>query len=201
MKPLGRDFYLRPTEEVARDLLGKVIVRQARGRRVSIRIVEVEAYLGIDDPAAHTYGGRRTPRNEPMWGAGGHAYVYFTYGMHHCMNAVTRAGSVPEAVLIRGGEPLEGIAAMRRRRGPGRRVHELARGPACVCAALAVDRRHSGLDLTTGETVWIEPGEPIADDAVARAPRVGVDYAGDAASWPLRFLLRDHPCVSKPPSR
>ncbi len=201
MRPLTRDFYLRPTEDVARELLGAVIVRQERGRRVSIRVVEVEAYLGVDDPAAHTYGGRRTARNEPMWGRGGHAYVYFTYGMHHCLNAVTRDAGTPEAVLIRGGEPLEGVATMRRRRGPGRRDHELARGPACVCAALALDRRHSGVDLTTGQALWIEPGDSVSDDAVVRAPRIGVDYAGESARWPLRFLVRDHRCVSKPPPR
>lgn len=201
MPILDRDFYLRPTEAVARDLLGRVLVAGSRGKRVAIRLVEVEAYLGIDDPAAHTYRGRRTERVAPMWGEGGHAYVYFTYGMHHCLNAVTRAEGTPEAVLIRGGEAVEGLAAMRRRRGPTHEDAVLARGPACVCVALALDRRHSGLDLTTGRTLWIEEGEPFADDAVTTAPRVGVDYAGGAAAWPLRFLVRGHPSVSKPPPR
>ncbi|MBK7976107.1 MAG: DNA-3-methyladenine glycosylase [Deltaproteobacteria bacterium] len=199
MKILPREFYLRPTAEVARDLLGRVVVAGARGKRVAIRLVEVEAYLGIADPAAHTFRGRRTERVRPMWGPGGHAYVYFTYGMHHCLNAVTRAEGRPEAVLIRAGEPVEGVATMRRRRGPTHRDAALARGPACVCVALGLDRRHSGLDLTTGRTLWIEEGEPLVDEAVATAPRVGVDYAGDAAAWPLRFLARGHPSVSKPP--
>jgi len=197
-KALTRDFYLRPTRDVARDLLGCVIVRRERGRDVAIRIVEVEAYLGIEDPAAHTYRGRRTARVEPMWGPGGHIYVYFTYGMHHCMNAVTREQGTPEAVLIRAGEPLEGLTTMRRRRGP-RADRDLARGPACVCVALGVDRRHSGLDLTTGRKLWIEEGERVADAQVSRAPRIGVPYAGAAAAWPLRFLVRDHPCVSGRP--
>lgn len=183
---------------VARDLLGRVLVSDAGGERVAGRIVEVEAYRSSGDPASHAFRGR-TPRNAVMFGPPGHAYVYFTYGMHHCLNAVTRAEGRPEAVLIRAGEPVEGVATMRRRRGPTHRDAALARGPACVCVALGLDRRHSGLDLTTGRTLWIEEGEPLVDEAVATAPRVGVDYAGDAAAWPLRFLARGHPSVSKPP--
>lgn len=196
--PLPRSFYLRPTETVAHDLLGRTFVRSLGGRRLSVRIVEVEAYLGIDDAACHTHRGRRTPRVEPMWGSGGLAYVYFTYGMHHCVNVVTRAAGEPEAVLIRAGEPLEGISAMARRRPAGTPENRLAAGPACLAAALSIDRTLSGHDLCLGRTLWIEEGSPIPDADRLRAPRVGVAYAGDAADWPLRFAVRGSRSISKP---
>jgi len=107
--PLPRSFYLRPTAEVAVDLLGRLLVRREGRRRRVVRIVEVEAYLGIEDRAAHTFGGRRTPRVEPMWGEGGHAYVFLVYGMHCCLNVVTREAGTPEAILIRAGEPVAGF--------------------------------------------------------------------------------------------
>ena len=117
MERLERDFFARRTETVARDLIGRVLVAVVRGRRRAGVIVETEAYLGVKDRAAHTFGGRRTERNEPMWMDAGTAYVYFTYGMHHCMNLSTVGEGVPEAVLIRALEPVEGIQAMRRARG------------------------------------------------------------------------------------
>lgn len=184
LAPLGRRFYQRPTRVVARDLLGKLLVRRLREGTAAVRITEVEAYLGVRDPAAHTYGGRRTPRNETMWGEGGRLYVYFTYGMHHCANVVTRAAGVPEAVLLRGGVPVagEGLIAARR---AGR-----LDGPAKLCQGLGIDRALDGADLTGGGEVW------LAADAFAcrpvwvrRLPRVGVAYAGEAAGWPLRLLL------------
>jgi DNA-3-methyladenine glycosylase len=195
-EPLRRAFYLRPTEEVARDLLGRLLVKRERGHRLAIRIVEVEAYLGIDDAACHTFGGRRTPRVEPMWGAGGHAYVYFTYGMHHCVNVVTREAGVPEAVLVRAGEPVEGADVMASRRPRTTPRERLTSGPACLAAALGLDRHHSGLDLVTGERLWIEPGTPVPEAEIERSGRVGVGYAGDASAWPLRFFVRGSRAVS-----
>lgn len=189
LAPLDRGFYQRPTRAVARDLLGKLLIRQLPEGLVAVRLVEVEAYLGVVDPAAHTFGGRRTRRNEVMWGEGGNLYVYFTYGMHHCCNVVTLRAGQPEAVLLRGalavcGEPL--IVARRNGRG-GR---QLLDGPAKLCQGLAIDLGTNGADLTAGDAVW------LASDAVScraawvrRRRRVGVAYAGDAASWPLRFLL------------
>ncbi len=197
--PLPRPFFLRPTVDVARDLLGRTLVRRERGRRLSLRIVEVEAYLGIDDPAAHTWRGRRTPRVEPMWGVGGLAYVYFTYGLHHCMNVVTGAAGDPQAVLIRAGEALEGAEMMARRRPPKTKPERLAAGPACLTSSLGIDRGLSGHDLVFGERLWLEAGEPAGDDEVSAAPRIGVDYAGAAAAWPLRFFVSASRAVSVRP--
>lgn len=184
LAPLGRRFYQRPTRVVARDLLGKLLVRRLPEGTAAVRITEVEAYLGVRDPAAHTYGGRRTPRNETMWGEGGRLYVYFTYGMHHCANVVTRAAGVPEAVLLRGGVPVagEGVIAARR---AGR-----LDGPAKLCQGLGIDRALDGADLTGGGEVWLAADAFACRPAwVRRLPRVGVAYAGEAAGWPLRLLL------------
>ena len=195
--PLPRDFYDRPTLRVARDLLGCVLVHDAPEGRTAGRIVEVEAYRGPRDRGAHTFGGRRTARNEVMWGPPGHAYVYFTYGMHFCMNAVTRPGGVPEAVLLRALEPLDGLDRMRQRRGAARRVSDahLARGPANLCRAMGVDRSHDGADLVLSP-LRIVPDRSFAAREIARTARIGIDYAGEWAAKPWRFVVRGHPCVS-----
>ena len=148
---LPRSFYARAAHEVAPDLLGQVLVRIfPDGARASVRIVEVEAY-GPDDPASHAFRGE-TPRNTVMFGPPGHLYVYFTYGMHHCMNVVTGEGS---AVLLRAAEPLEGEEEMVVRRGRERPV-DLCSGPGRLTQALAVDRRDDGLDLVAGQGLWLE---------------------------------------------
>jgi len=178
--------------DVAQDLLGKILVHATPDGVVAVRLNEVEAYLGVDDPACHTFGGRRTRRTETMWGEAGRAYVYLIYGMHHCLNVVTVGEGVPEAVLIRGGVPVLGNRLVRRRRGPNVPRRNLADGPGKLCSALAVTRAENGLDLC-------DPGSPLtirsdglgfSDRSPDRLPRVGVDYAGEAASWPLRFRLR-----------
>ena len=190
-RPLPRRFYVRSPEEVARDLLGRYLVREAGGDRFVIRLVETEAYLGATDPAAHTYRGRRTQRVASMYLGGGHAYVYFTYGMHHCLNVVCGEVDSGTAVLLRGGDPIEGEARMLARRGlrEGGKRSSVARGPACLCQALGVDRRLDGVSLLAGE-LRLCAGEPVADAEVERSPRIGVAYAGEAASWPLRFSVR-----------
>jgi len=178
---------------VARDVLGRVLVHtQERSRRAG-RIVEVEAYRGADDPASHAYRGR-TRRNEVMFGPPGHAYIYFTYGMHHCLNLVTGPVGKAEAVLIRAIEPLEGIEEMTRCRR-GAPLERLGRGPGCVAEALGLDRRHNGLDLTQGE-LWIAD-QPAQREGhgVARSQRIGISVAQDRA-W--RFFLAGHPSVSGP---
>jgi DNA-3-methyladenine glycosylase len=198
LRPLPRSFYRRSAEVVARDLLGRYLVRDLGGERLVLRLVETEAYLGARDRASHAWNGRRTARTETMYQEGGHAYVYFVYGMHWCLNAVTGPADHAEAVLLRAGEPLAGEARMRRRRGlPGGRASELASGPARLCQALGIDRSSNGAALWRGE-LRLCAGEPAAEAEIAVAPRVGVAYAGDAAKWPLRFALRGNANVSRP---
>jgi DNA-3-methyladenine glycosylase len=197
-RALARSFYLGPTLRVARALLGKVLVHETARGRAAGRIVEVEAYRGPNDRAAHSAGGRRTPRNEVMYGPPGHAYVYFIYGIHHCMNVVTRPPDVPEAVLIRALEPLDGLPLMRARRGlAGGPEWRLCRGPGALCQALGVGRPQNGADLVTG-LLRILDAPPVPAALVARAPRIGVDYAGADALRPWRFLVRGSAAVSGP---
>lgn len=189
LAPLEREFYQRPTRTVARDLLGKLLVRRLPEGIVAVRLVEIEAYLGIGDPAAHTFGGRRTTRNEVMWGEGGHLYVYFTYGMHHCCNVVTLRAGTPEAVLLRGAVPVLGEPLILARRS-GRAGKRLLDGPARLCQGLGIDLDANGADLTSGDATWLaSDGVSCRQAWIRRLPRVGVAYAGDAARWPLRFLL------------
>lgn len=186
------------SKTVARDLIGRRLVRIIDGRRVGGRIVETEAYLGVEDRAAHSYGGRRTARNEAMYLPGGHAYVYFIYGMHYCMNVVCAAADDPQAVLIRAIEPEEGIDLMSERRPKARRREDLTSGPAKLTSALAIDRGLNGASLVTGEALWIEPGRPVSPRRIVTGPRVGIGYAGRWARRPLRYADRRSSCVSKP---
>lgn len=173
---------------MAEALLGKVLVRATAEGAVAVRLTEVEAYLGVHDRACHTHGGRRTDRVASMWGPAGHAYVYRIYGLHHCVNVVTVGEGCPEAVLLRGGQVVEGQGLATRRRGPGRR---LADGPGMLCQAAAIDLADDGRDLCdpAGGLWLVDDGLRPASSAVVRVPRVGVAYAGDAAGWPLRFLV------------
>lgn len=189
---LSRGFYQRPTVDVARDLLGKVLVRTSRGGLVAVRLTEVEAYLGPDDPACHTFGGLRTPRVASMWGAAGHAYVYLVYGMHHCLNLVTVGRESGEAVLLRGGVPIVGTPLVRARRGVSVADSSLCDGPGKLCQALAVTRDDDGHDLCgrRSRIYLVDDGVEVLEANVRRGPRIGVDYAGEAARWPLRFRYR-----------
>jgi len=195
---LGREFYRRAeTLVVARGLLGKLLVVPAEdGARVSGRVVEVEAYVGTDDRASHAHGGRRTARTETMYAAGGVAYVYLVYGLHHQFNVVTGPQGEPHAVLVRALEPTEGVEVMRRRRAV-REDRALASGPGKLCRALAIDRGFDGEDLT-GARVWLEDdGFRVEPSQVAAGPRVGVAYAAEDARRPYRFWLRGNAFVSK----
>ena len=198
-RPLPRAFYRRPAESVARDLLGRYLVRRLEGERLVLRLVETEAYLGAADRASHAWNGRRTARNASLYLAGGHAYVYLIYGLHHCLNVVTGDAGVGSAVLLRAGEPVTGKLQMKENRGWQRPLGagDLAGGPGKLCRALAVDRRHDGASLMGGE-LTLARGEPTPPERVAVGPRVGVEYAGDAARWPLRFAERDNLEVSRP---
>jgi DNA-3-methyladenine glycosylase len=184
----------------ARRLLGQRLVRVVDGRRLAGRIVEVEAYLGPRDRAAHTFGGRRTARNASMWLGGGFAYVYFTYGMHYCLNVVCGSADSGTAVLLRALEPTEGLEAMRARRPAARRATDLCSGPARLTQALGIDRALDGADLLRGDALWIEPAtrRALPAERIAAAPRIGVGYAGDWARRPLRFFVRGDPNVSRP---
>jgi len=197
---LAATFYARPTAEVARRLLGRVLVSDVRSRRTAGRIVETEAYVGPHDPACHAWGGRRTPRCEWLYGPPGTAYIYFTYGMHWCLNAVTEAPGYPAAVLIRALEPLAGLETMRRRRG-GVPDGQLCSGPARLCEALGITGALNGVSLARRAAAGESPLRIVSDgrrpstrSRVAVTPRIGVTRAAD---WPLRFLLKDSPWASR----
>jgi DNA-3-methyladenine glycosylase len=177
---LGPEFFDRDTVTVARDLLGKVLVRKVRGMELWGRLVEVEAYLGPDDRCAHSYGGHRSPRNEVMYGPGGFAYVYFTYGMHHCLNFVTREEGVPQAVLIRALEP-----------GPG---VDRCSGPGLLCRSLDIDRALNGAALAPPALYLVDDG--VKPGPIFVTPRIGVG-SGEWSDRPLRFAV-DSPYLSRP---
>ena len=186
--PMDRAFYDRPVLEVARDLLGMVVVHG----NVAVRLTEVEAYASDIDPASHAFRGR-TPRNAVMFGPGGHAYVYFTYGMHFCMNLVCGPAGTAGAVLLRAGEVVEGLEHARARRGEAS-VRDLARGPARLTKAMGVDRALDGADVTRrGSPLTVVRGEAVTDDVVRRGPRVGVSAA---AEQPWRLWIDGEPTVS-----
>lgn len=194
---LEREFYLREdTIAVARDLLGKlIIVPMADGQRVSGMIVETEAYLGVIDKAAHSFGGRRTPRNEVSYGLGGQAYVFFIYGMYNQLNLVTGPADHPHVVLIRAVEPVEGIEIMRERRGPMKDTN-LTSGPGKLCIAFAIDRNLNGEDLL-GDRIWLEDHRSFSDNEIAVGKRIGIDYAGEDAEKPWRFWVNSISYVSR----
>ncbi len=182
---------------VARRLLGQRLVRMVDGVRLAGTIVEVEAYLGPADRASHTWGGRHTRRNATMWRGGGFAYVYFTYGMHHCLNVVCSlpAGS---AVLLRALEPTEGLDVMFSRRAAARDPLDLCRGPARLTAALGIDLAQDGLDLRRSAALSIERRRrrALPMRLIAATARIGVGYAGDWAARRLRFHIKGSPHVS-----
>jgi DNA-3-methyladenine glycosylase len=190
-RPLPTSFYDRPTEEVARELLGAVLEHRLDDGIVRGRIVETEAYLGPHDPACHAVAGLTT-RTRTLHGPPGRAYVYFIYGMHWCFNAVTREAGHGSAVLIRALEPLSGIEQMRRRRGVRRDV-DLTSGPARLCDAFGIARAQDGVRLDRGP-LRILQGDVVPDDEVLVTPRIGIRKAAD---WPMRFLVKGNRFVSK----
>jgi DNA-3-methyladenine glycosylase len=196
LKTLPASFYARDTEVVARELLGAVLECTVRGVRCRGRIVETEAYTGEEDLACHAAAGR-TARTEVLYGPPGHAYVYFIYGMHWCVNAVTRRAGEPSAVLIRAVEPMEGIEAMRRRRGV-RSDREFTNGPGKLCEAFGITGpRFHGASLISSP-LRILAGDPVPDSDVLVTPRIGISKA---AQEPLRWIIRGNPFVSGRSSR
>ena len=194
---LSREFFTRSdTVQIARDLLGKLlVVPTADGTRVSGMIVETEAYLGIEDRAAHSHGGRRTQRNEITYAEGGHVYVFFVYGMYYQLNFVTGMVDHPHVILIRAIEPAEGVEIMRERRGkmPDK---NLTSGPGKLCIALDIDRELNGEDLLA-EKIWVEDYRSFSNDEIAIGKRIGIDYAGEDANKPWRFWVKGNPFVSR----
>jgi DNA-3-methyladenine glycosylase len=190
---LRRSFYEQPTIEVARQLLGKYLIRKHPDGTTVGRIVETEAYIGPTDKACHASRGR-TPRTEIMFGRAGHAYVYMIYGFHYMLNIVTEAADFPAAVLIRAVEPLEGLPLMQSRRQT-EQLHSLASGPGKLCRAFAIDRTLNGNDVC-GRVLYLnDHGEPAPK--VVTTPRIGVDYAGKWKHKPWRFLIKGNEFVSK----
>jgi DNA-3-methyladenine glycosylase len=188
----ARSWFDRSAAEVAPDLLGALLIHDTASGLIAGRIVEVEAYLGPEDLAAHSSRGR-TPRNAVMFGAPGHLYVYLVYGMHHCANVVCGPGDKPEAVLLRAAAITEGVALARERRGGVTDVR-LASGPGNLAAAFGIDRRHNGQDLLSGPIRLAMPSEAVQ---VERSQRVGVDYAGVWTDRPLRYMVRNDPHRSR----
>ena len=197
MKKLNYYFYNRSdVVNIARQLLGKVLVTQWDGVVTSGRIVETEAYRGITDRASHAWNGRRTRRTEVMYEDGGKGYIYLCYGIHHLFNVVTNIKETPHAVLVRAVEPLEGVSIMLQRTGKKKPDRTLTSGPGNVSKALGLQVSHSGVSL-------LEEGVFIADDGyllkqkdIVTTTRIGVDYAGEDALLPYRFFIRDNVYVS-----
>ncbi len=205
-----RRWFRRSPERLARDLLGVVLVRVLDdGTRLAGRIVETEAYLGVEDRAAHSFGGHRSQRNESMYARAGTAYVYFTYGMHHCFNVVCGDVDEPVAVLVRAIEPVEGLEQMRVHRSTRQRrtplaASDLCSGPGKLCQALAIDRSLDGEDMCTSGRLFLERSArvgsgvgPIETGRIGVSPRIGVASAGEWARKPLRWFCTDSPHVSR----
>lgn len=192
---LSREFYERDTLLVARELLGKYLVRKTHEGITTGKIVEVEAYIGPGDAAAHTYKGLRSKRTEIAFGPGGFAYVYLIYGMYHCFNVVTNVAEKPEVVLIRALEPVDGLELMMKRRKTSK-VTNLCSGPGKLCVAMDITKRDNGMDLC-GDSLYITYGSEVMEKDIAATPRINIDYAGEAKNYPWRFIIKDNKYVSR----
>lgn len=202
MKKLSLDFYLsQNVVQTARQLLGKVLVTNIDGIHTSARIVETEAYVAITDRASHSYNGRRTNRNEHMYAEGGTSYVYICYGMHHLFNVVTNESEIPDAVLIRAAEPLEGIEAMLKRTGKMKPDFSLTKGPGNMSRALGISKIHSGVKLTGHGLFVAEDGIEYPANSIGASKRIGIDGAGEDALLPYRFYVKGNRFVSGSPVR
>lgn len=199
MQTLTADFYRREdTVQIAKDLLGKLIVTEIDGLRTSARIVETEAYKAPDDKACHAYMNRNTKRTSTMFLAGGVAYIYLCYGIHHLFNVVTGPAGAAHAVLIRAVEPIEGEAIMMERRGLENVKPQLTAGPGVMSKALGIHKQYDGISLMEKPgLIRIEEFSSVPDTAIIAGPRIGIDYAEECIDWPWRFYLDNCPWVSK----
>jgi len=190
---IEREFYDRNTVDVAKDLLGKILVRVIDGKVISGMIVESEAYRSIDDPASHSYRGK-TDRNSVMFGEVGHAYVYFTYGNHYCLNIVAKEGTTPAgAVLIRAIEPIEGVSYMRRYRKTSD-PYGLTNGPGKLTQAFKITKKQNGVDVTTKKELYVTDGKHVNESKIVATSRIGIKLALDK-EW--RFLVMNNNFVSR----
>ncbi|MFL0195594.1 DNA-3-methyladenine glycosylase [Clostridium sp. WILCCON 0269] len=201
MKKIQRNFYSKDTLLIAKNLLGKILVHEVNGKKISGRIVETEAYKGIKDKAAHSYGNRRTKRTEIMYGCCGFSYVYMIYGMYYCFNIVTEDIDIPEAVLVRALEPLQCLDEMSINRYKKEftclskiEVKNLTNGPGKLCQALLIDKNQNKKDLCSSN-LYVEDDD-FKDFNIKNSKRVGINYAGDAANYPWRFYIEDNSYVS-----
>jgi len=196
-KKVPLSFYNRTdVVAIAREMVGKIVVTHINGRLTSGRIVETEAYVGISDKASHSYGGRRTARNEHMYSPAGTVYIYVCYGMHQMLNIVTNKENIPDAVLIRAIEPIEGLDVMSERTGKNPEDPSITRGPGNVGKALGIYKHHSGLHLTDHEVYLVDDGFIYHETEIRAGKRIGVDSAGDDALLPYRFYVKGNTYVS-----
>lgn len=199
-EPVKAGFFRRPTLELARALLGTELVHCTPEGETYGRIVEVEAYMGPYDKAAHSYTGRRTARTEVMFGPPGRAYVYFIYGMYDCLNVVSGPEGSPEAILVRALEPTGGLDLMSRRRGMSeltpRRIRHLTSGPGKLCRAMGITRAQYGGDLTVPPLFIRHDQDPIPPEEIETGPRINIDYAEEARDFPWRFWISGNAYVS-----
>lgn len=202
MKKLPVEFYDRPdVVTIAKELIGKIIVTKFDAVVTSGRIVETEAYIGLTDRASHSFGGRRTARNEYMYAGAGTAYVYICYGMHHLFNIVTNKKDIPDAVLIRALEPIKGIEQMLKRTGKKTIDNTLTRGPGNAAKALGISKGHSGINLVKNEIFITDDGFEVNKKILGTSRRIGVESSGDAALLPYRFYIKGNPFVSSYPNK
>ena len=201
---ITKNFYQQQTERVACELLGKTLVYHKNSSVImSGMIVEVEAYLGLKDPACHSFGGKKTPRNLNLYQDAGYTYVYLIYGIYHCMNFVTGNTQTPEAVLIRAIEPQKGLSIMKKNRKIPKKAQSIsltAGGPGRLCQAFGFNLTHNQWDLqnTSPPAIYVLNAPLLKASQICQTTRIGIQSSGDAAFWPLRFYIKDHPCVSVP---
>jgi DNA-3-methyladenine glycosylase len=197
LKKLDHSFYDRKNVvQIARELLGKILVTQFDGIRTSGRIVETEAYNGVVDRASHAFGGRRTARTEHIFGGPGTVYVYIVYGLHYLFNVVTNKKDTPHAILIRALEPLEGADYMLKRVGKPKADFTLTKGPGNLARAMGISKIHTGGNLFSEEIFIEDDGLRYKKDQIVITHRIGVDYAGTDAELPYRFIVKGNPYVS-----
>jgi DNA-3-methyladenine glycosylase len=191
-------FRQEDTLQLAKDLIGMILLTRFDGVETSGRIAETEAYLGETDRASHAFGGRRTRRTETMYLPGGHAYVYLCYGLHNLFNIVTHQKDIPHAILIRALEPLTGIEYMLERRNKAKVDFSLTRGPGSLSQAMGIQTMHSGMPLQTANIIIANNRNLAENEIIETSPRIGVNYAGTDALLPYRFSLKGNPWVSGP---